>query len=365
MYFIFVLNHPAHYHLFKNVIADLKFKNHDCEIFIRPKDVLQNLLDNDGMKYHKFSMYNRGKKGIIVSSLLGLAKKNIELINFIKKKKPDLLIGTDWAITTVGKISGIPSIVFNEDDTIATPENKLFYRLADTLVLPDCCDQGLWGRKRVSYAGYHELAYLHSARFQFNPKLIENLIDLDTPYIIIRLVKLTASHDIGKKGLGYTLLDEIIRLADNDHQILISFEGDYDSKYERFRFKFDPTLMHHFLAGAKMVIGDSQTMIAEAAVLGTPAIRFNDFVGKLGYLNELEQKYSLAFGFSTKEKERFLTKVNDLLMLENLKNIWLKKLSKLYEDKINVSDFFLWFLENYPHNLEIMKDNPDYQLKFR
>lgn len=365
MYYIFVLNHPAHYHLFKNVIADLKLRNHECDILIRPKDVLVNLLQNDNVFYHKFNFESRGRKGIIISSLLGLVKKNIELRNFIKKKKPDLLIGTDWAITTIGKIFGIPSVVFNEDDTVATPENKLFYRLADTLVLPDCCDTGLWGQKRVSYAGYHELAYLHSARFQFNSKLIEKLVDLDKPYIIIRLVKLTASHDIGKRGLGYELLDEIIRIAEKEYQVFVSFEGDYDPKYERLNFKFDPTLMHHFLAGARMVIGDSQTMIAEAAVLGTPAIRFNDFVGKLGYLNELEQRYGLAFGFSTTEKERFLTKVDDLLMSEDLKNIWLKKLNKLYKDKINVSDFFLWFLENYPHSLDIMKDNPDYQFNFR
>ncbi len=35
-------------------------------------------------------------------------------------------------------------------------------------------------------------------------------------------------------------------------------------------------------------------MIAEAAVLGTPSIRFNDFVGKLGYLEDLEHKYGLT-----------------------------------------------------------------------
>jgi predicted glycosyltransferase len=48
-----------------------------------------------------------------------------------------------------------------------------------------------------------------------------------------------------------------------------------------------------------MYIGDSQTMTAEAAVLGTPAIRFNDFVGELSYLEELEYTFDLTYGIKT------------------------------------------------------------------
>ena len=35
----------------------------------------------------------------------------------------------------------------------------------------------------------------------------------------------------------------------------------------------DPSDMHHALAFASLYIGDTQTMAAEAAVLGTPSIR--------------------------------------------------------------------------------------------
>ena len=43
-----------------------------------------------------------------------------------------------------------------------------------------------------------------------------------------------------------------------------------------------------------MYIGDSQSMAIEAALLGTPGIRFNDFNNKIGHLNELKNVYKLS-----------------------------------------------------------------------
>jgi len=365
MYYYFVLNHPAHYHLFKNTIQELLLKGHKCEIFIRPKDVLKELLDNEEYHYTIIPDFKRKNNSILFASTLGLLKKNFQLSKFILKKKPDLLIGTDWAITNVGRLFNIPSLVFNEDDTIATPENKIFYPFANILILPDCCDLGLWTKKRISYAGYHELAYLHPRRFSYDSSVIQNHISDKKPFIVIRLVKLTASHDKGKRGLGFQLLDQIIERFKEQYQILISFEGEINKKYKDYSYKFDPSLMHHFLAAAHLVIGDSQTMIAEASVLGTPSIRFNDFIGKLGYLDELEHKYGLTFGIKISESDKFLAKVEELLKLRNIKEEWKVKKDTMLQDKIDVTSFMVWFIENYPTSLKIIKDNPNYQYNFR
>lgn len=365
MYYYFVLNHPAHYHLFKYTIRDLKHHGHECDIFIRPKDVLSKLLDRDEINYIIIADSIRNKKGIHFQSISGLIKKDFELTKYIKKRKPDLMIGTDWAITILGRIFDIPSIVFNEDDTIATPENKIFYPLAKNLVIPDCCDKGLWKNKRISYAGYHELAYLHPKRFNFDYEIIKKHLNNNKPYILVRLVKLTASHDKGKKGLGFQLLDTIIEKYKEQFLILISFEGEINTRYADYGFIFDPSLMHHFLAGAHLVIGDSQTMIAEAAVLGTPSIRFNDFVGKLSYLEDLEHVYDLTYGFKSNEKERFLLKIDELLITNDLKNRWQIKLRNMFKDKIDVTSFFTWLIENYPNSFRTIRENPDYQYKFK
>ena len=365
MYYYFVLNHPAHYHLFKYTIRDLKHHGHECDIFIRPKDVLSKLLDRDEINYIIIADSIRNKKGIHFQSISGLIKKDFELTKYIKKRKPDLMIGTDWAITILGRIFDIPSIVFNEDDTIATPENKIFYPLAKNLVIPDCCDKGLWKNKRISYAGYHELAYLHPKRFNFDYEIIKKHLNNNKPYILVRLVKLTASHDKGKKGLGFQLLDTIIEKYKEQFLILISFEDEINTRYADYGFIFDPSLMHHFLAGAHLVIGDSQTMIAEAAVLGTPSIIFNDFVGKLSYLEDLEHVYDLTYGFKSNEKERFLLKIDELLITNDLKNRWQIKLRNMFKDKIDVTSFFTWLIENYPNSFRTIRENPDYQYKFK
>jgi len=106
-------------------------------------------------------------------------------------------------------------------------------------------------------------------------------------------------------------------------------------------------------------------MIAEAAVLGTPSIRFNDFAGKLGYLEELEHKYGLTYGIKTSEPEKLYQKIEELLNTPDLKEEWKKRRQKMLSEKIDVTAFMVWFIENYPESVAIMKKNPDYQYKFQ
>lgn len=365
MKYFFLLNHPAHFHLFKNAIRLLRTKGHLCFVYIRPKDVLENLLQVEGFEYEILTKPPTKRKFIIGSSITGLLKKEYELSKHVLKHKPDLLIGTDWAIVHVGRLFNIPSLVFNEDDTLATPENKFFYPFAKTLVLPECCDSGMWGKKRVSYNGYHELAYLHPNQFTPNNDLVNELLPGDKPFIIIRLVKFTASHDVGKKGLGLSIILELMRKHEKDYDILISMEDKTIPELEKYRFTFDHNLMHHFIAGAAVVISDSQTMTAEAAVLGTPSVRFNDFVGKIGYLEELEHKYELTYGIKTNKPDELIRKVNELLSIPDLKNIWKNRMYKMLEEKIDVTAFMVWFIENYPASKKIVRDNPEYQYEFR
>ena len=51
MKILFYLAHPAHYHLFKNVIKKLNSKNHKTLITIKKKDVLEQLLIENSLPY--------------------------------------------------------------------------------------------------------------------------------------------------------------------------------------------------------------------------------------------------------------------------------------------------------------------------
>jgi predicted glycosyltransferase len=47
----FHLGHPAHYHLFKNVIKSLQVNEHQISILIKKKYVLEDLLKESGFTY--------------------------------------------------------------------------------------------------------------------------------------------------------------------------------------------------------------------------------------------------------------------------------------------------------------------------
>jgi predicted glycosyltransferase len=114
-----------------------------------------------------------------------------------------------------------------------------------------------------------------------------------------------------------------------------------------------------------MLIGDSQTMTSEAAVLGTPAIRCNTFVRRISYLEEEEFKYNLTYGFLPTDSEAMFGKIEELLAMSNLKQEWQRRREIMLANKIDVTAFFVWFIENYPESTKIMRENPDYQYKFK
>ena len=58
---LFMISHPAHFHIFKNSIKDIQNDGHETIVIIRPKDVLEQLCIDYGMKYIK--VQSRPQKG--------------------------------------------------------------------------------------------------------------------------------------------------------------------------------------------------------------------------------------------------------------------------------------------------------------
>ena len=365
---LFYLGHPAHFHLFKNVISTLKGKNHDVAVLIKKKDILEYLLERSVFDFR--NILPDGRKDSKSGIALGLLKRDWAMFRFCVRQRPDILLGTSAEIAHVGKLLSIPSIVVNEDDYDAVPMfSKIGYPLADNILAPVSCPTGTDGsnseRKTIHYEGYHELAYLHPSNFEPNRKILADKIDFSKPYVILRFAKLTAHHDKGKTGITTEIAQKMIELLKSQHNIYMTSERELEAEFEPYRITIDPIHMHHALYYADMYIGDSQTMAAEAAVLGTPSLRFNDFVGKLGYLGELEHKYGLAYGIKTSEPEKLYQKIEEISYPSNLKEEWQNRRQKMLSEKIDVTAFMVWFIENYPDSVVIMKDNPDYQLRFK
>ena len=341
---LFHLGHPAHYHLFKNVIKKLEDNSHEPLILIKEKDVLRNLLDDSGFDYH--NILPEGKSLGRIGLVKDLIKRGRRIINFCKKHNPDVLIGTSPDISYVGKFLGIPAINVQEDDAEVVPLHAwIAYPWATEILSPDSCDNGRWQDKTLSYPGYHELAYLHPDHFVPKSDIVSKYVDPNEPYSVLRFVSLNAHHDEGINGLNDELADKLIEILKPRGKIIITSERELNPEVEQYRIPVKPSDIHHVLAFANMVIGDSQTMSAEAGVLGTPYIRFNDFVGRLGYLNELENKYELGYGFKSDQSEQMIEKVKDLVS-EKSKILFTNRRDDMLKDKINVADFIYDYLAN-------------------
>jgi len=342
---LFYLGHPAHYHLFKFVIKLLQAKGHSVQILIKTKDVLQKLLEEDSIPFININSSERGNSKFQIA--FGLVKRDIKMTWHCLRNRPDVLIGTSVEISHVGKLLHIPSIVVNEDDYDAVPLfSKLGYPLATLIVAPQSCPTGPWDNKTIHYPGFHELAYLHPGYFHPDKELLRPYFNPDQPFIILRFAKLTAHHDEGKTGLTADLARKIINMIDNRYKIWITSEKELDEEFQVHRLSLPANLIHHALYFANFYVGDSQTMAAEAAVLGTPSLRFNDFVGRLGYLDELELKYGLTTGIKTTEPERLLILVKELALAHQTKLEWIKRRDYLIQNTVNVTKFLAWIIEN-------------------
>ncbi|MBL4592619.1 MAG: DUF354 domain-containing protein [Flavobacteriales bacterium] len=343
--FLFYLGHPAHYHNVSVVIRQLAKKGYRIVLVARAKDVLFDLLE--GLPYE--IVYLKPKKGQGKLSLIAtVVKREFILFRLVLKYKPKLLVGTDIVIAHVGRILGVPSVILNEDDAKEVPFLAKFgFKYATAVFSPNCCDITPYNHKKVGYEGYHELAYLHPNYFTPDKSKVEELAGSGEKYFILRFAKLTAHHDEGKKGINLAVAKQLIAQLSPFGRVYITSERKLETELEQYRINISPKNIHHAISFAELYIGDSQTMAAEAAVLGTPSIRFNDFVGKLGYLEELEHKYQLTFGVLSNNPEALYKKVEELLGNESLRETFHKRKEKMLMNCGDVAQIWSnYFIEN-------------------
>ncbi|MDP4240594.1 MAG: DUF354 domain-containing protein [Bacteroidota bacterium] len=357
------LGHPAHFYIYKNSISSWKKKGYQVFILIKRKDVLEDLLKNANFPY--YNILEKSRSNTKFGLLVAMIKKGIRLFLFCVRYKPNILTGTSVENSFVGWILHIPVINVNEDDAAVVPYYaKLSYPLANVILNPEVCNSGKWDAKAIKYKSYHELAYLHPHHFTPNRKKVDQYFSSENPYFIIRFAKLTAHHDKGICGINAEIAQKIIDILKPHGNVYITSERELETQFEQYRIHINPLDIHHVMALAEIYIGDSQTMAAESGVLGVPFVRFNDFVGRIGYLRELEDVYKLGYGIRTKDVERLYSTISGLIEMPDRSAIFRDRRNKMLSEKIDYAQFLTWFIENYPESAVVMKENPDYQNRF-
>lgn len=346
------LGHPSQFHFFKNTVRILLKKNFDITIIIKTKDILERLVQESEFDY--INIQETERKDNRISILLSLIKRDVKIYKIAKRFKPNLMLGSDPSIAHIGKLFGIPTITVLEDDyKVIKGLAWLTYPFTRHILVPHVCDVGKWAKKKIAYNGYMKLAYLHPNYFKPDINRISN--HANTRYFLIRLSKLKAYHDFGMHGINERVLRQLISILSPFGKIYISTERDLPIDLKHLKLNINPKYIHHYLYHSHILIGDSQSMAVEAALLGVPSIRYSDFSGMISVLEELEHQYQLTFGIPSSQPEALFNRLNNLLQIEDLKNKWQEKRAKLIKDKIDVTSFLSWLIEHYPDSVKMSK----------
>jgi uncharacterized protein len=338
---LFDLGHPAHVHLFRNLINRVRREGGSVCVASRDKDVTVRLCDAYGISHKVIS---KAYSGNFIDGVKELIIRTIKLSKLAVEFRPDALLGTSMSIGIIGRILNRPSFIFSEDDASIIPLFAHFvYPVCNYIVTPDSLKHEDYGTKHLTYPGFHELAYLHPDHFTPDPQVPLSIgINPSHPFFILRFVSLKAHHDTNAAGLPVEAVEKLVSMLSEKGRLLITAEGELAPQFKQYQFPLAPEKFHDVLAYSSLYIGDSQTVSIEAAMLGVPSIRCNTFVGRISCLEELDHVHGLTKGFLPKQTDDLLNTVRDWLgNLDGIKQEQQYKRKMMLEKCVNLTDW-LW-----------------------
>ncbi len=342
MRILFDIVHPAHVHFFKHMIRELRERGHAIAIVARRKDVTSALLEQLGLEHE---LLGESKRKGRVGQLRELLERDIALARFARRFGADLIATRNPAGVQAARLSGAVGVFDTDDGSAAGIHFQAARPFAHYLTSPDCLLED-WGRRHVPYRGYKQLAYLHPDHFSPDPSVLEELeISPGERFFVVRFVAMEASHDSGESGMTEASKSALIERLRERGRVLLTCETGVPERWRHVAYTLAPHRLHDLLAFATLAVGDSQTMAAEAAVLGTPSLRASTFAGRISYLEELEHRYGLTWGFHPSRTKEFFEKLDELLAHPDLRRSHMAAHARMLSDKINVATWYVEFLE--------------------
>ncbi|HQJ21495.1 MAG TPA: DUF354 domain-containing protein [Bacteroidales bacterium] len=354
------IGHPAHVHLFKNFAWEMQKKGHEILFTCREKEFEKQLLSHYGFNYISFGK----KSSSTLGKLLGLIKFDTREFFSGLKFKPDIFLSHgSYMAAHAAFLLNKPHISL--EDTFNF-EQVYLYKPFTKAILTSDYDHPLKSKKVIRYSGYHALAYLHPKRFKPDKDLLKDLgIKEGDKYIIMRFVSWKASHDLGHKGISFENKIFAVNEFSKYAKVFISSESALPKELEAYKLNILPHRIHDILAFASLFFGESATMAEEAAMLAVPSI-YIDNSSRI-YTRHLENEYQLIINFSesTNDLVNAVSQGVEILKSPDIKTKYLCRRDKMLSEKIDVTAFLEWFVENWPDSFRVMKENPEYQLRFK
>lgn len=351
------IGHPAHVHYSRNAIIQWKKKGHEVIVTSRDKKVIKELLE-----FYNIPFINRGKgKSSRIGKFIYLLQADLKLLIISLKYKPDIYLSFSSPYAAqVAYILRKPHIAFNDTEHTDKIHWKFTYPFSSVIITPQSYQNDL-GDKQIRFNNIDDGLYLHPNYYKPNKGVLDELGLIEgQEYVIIRFVSWNAHHDFGQSGLDIEAKRNIISLLKDRFQLFISSEDELPEEFKPYQINISPQNMHDALAYATLFVGESGTMASESAYLGTNSVYINS-LPLMCYL-KLEKDYGLVEHF--KSSDGVVEYLRKLIIKKELKSVSIARSAEMKESFIDPTQFLVWFIENYPESIKIIRSNPDYQQRF-
>jgi uncharacterized protein len=298
-------HHPAHIHFFKNPVRLWRERGDEVLLLGRDRDVMKQLLAAYSFIPSRVVTGARGRGRFPLREML---ERQAAVANAIRQFRPTLVLSLMGSYTQAARLFGVPNIIFT-DSEFQSFNHKIAHPFATRIYTPQCFWKPL-GDKQRRYKGYHELSFLHPARFTPRPEVLAKLSVNGGPslaagggrspapgeYVVIRTSAWNTLHDIGESGLGKTF-DTVMREVLARYSVYVVPEGGKIApEWARYKLSVPPEDYHDVLAFARLVITEGASTASEAACLGVPSVYIN--TTRRGYLEDQERRYRLVFNYT-------------------------------------------------------------------
>lgn len=339
MKYLFELNHPKHYYQFKYVMAKLKEDGNDVKVVARDKDVLLNVLQQEHVDYELFGHHSKKMFWKVFGTIPILFKYG----SMMRRYDPDVVVSkASFYAVLLARVQGRKSVIFPDSEVVKVT-NKYVVPLATKVITPETF--GLdYGKKHMRIKGLFEDCYLSPGVFTPDETVLEKY-GMQRPYALFRFVGWFANHDVGNEGFSLEQKIQLVKEVEKYMKVYVSSEKTLPDELSHCQLPAPASLIHHVLAFADLYLGDSQTMATESALLGTPAIRSNSFVGDNDMTNfkVLENKYGLLKNIASFEEVEH-TAID--FAQQSRKEEWMEKRKEYYAITGDFNQQIVYILEN-------------------
>ncbi|AFZ74108.1 DUF354 domain-containing protein [Natronobacterium gregoryi] len=332
-------NTPAHVHLYRHAVDRLEEAGHDVLVLTREYACTTDLLEFFGLPYRRY-----GEHDVTSSSKLTLARQLGGQIGSIVGKavrfRPDVVFGRGPYAAVAGTVARAP-VVLVLDDEPGDFNHSVSRPFADCILSPRVTRRNLGG-DHYTFDGFKECAYLHPEVFAADDAVREYLgVGPDESYALARFNALDALHDAGIEGFTREQRRDLLQRLSGHATVFVSDEGGEMDLHELPAEPYDlhPALIHDAMAEADLLVADTGTMVTEAGLLGTPALRYRGTDDhEYGEFRELE-RVGLVEQFDGYDAVR--SRALELLADDESTDRWAQRRQSYVGDLANLTDLLV------------------------